>query len=73
MLIYYLKWTGVMKFLCNRMSSVKLPARGYFGYAKYKFIKHKYYLQTQSTLFQIWNEQCVIVNIHTYLEEKQKG
>ena len=53
MLIYYLKWTGVKKFLCNSMSSVKLPARGYFVYAKYKFIKHKYWLRTQSTLFQI--------------------
>jgi len=32
----------------------------------------KYYLGTQPTLFQIWNEQCISVNIHTYPDEKQK-
>jgi hypothetical protein len=54
------------------MSSVKVPARGHFGYAKYKFIMQKYYFRAQSTLFQIWNEQCISINIHTYPEEKQK-
>jgi hypothetical protein len=61
-----------MYFLCKRMSSVKVPARGHFGYAKYKFIMQKYYFRAQSTLFQIWNEQCISINIHTYPEEKQK-
>jgi len=54
------------------MSSVKVPARGHFGYAKYKFIMQKYYSGTQSTLFQNWNEQCISVNIHTYPVKKQK-
>jgi len=32
----------------------------------------KYYLGTQPTLFQRWNELCISVNIHTYPEKKQK-
>lgn len=62
-----------MKFLFNRKPSATVPARGYFGYAMYKFIMHKYYFWTQPNLFQIWNEQCISVNIHTYPKVKQKG
>lgn len=62
--------SDVIPLLKNVLS--ESTCKGTFWICKIQIYYAKYYLGTPPTMFQIWNEQCISINIHTYPEEKQK-